>query len=114
MSRRHWCTAARLRIFERFGGKCQLCRQAIGVKGFDLDHHIPLALGGEDIEENMRPLCRPCHKLKTRGDLGALARVRRLAAKHAGAKAPSRTPLPGGRRSGWKRKLDGTVVRRDR
>jgi 5-methylcytosine-specific restriction enzyme A len=113
MFRRHWPISARLRIRDRFHGICQMCRQPIDVMGFDLDHHVPLAIGGEDDEENMRPLCRTCHALKTRGEAAAFAREKRLAAKHLGAKAPSRTPLPGGRRSRWKRKLDGTVVRRD-
>jgi 5-methylcytosine-specific restriction enzyme A len=114
MFRRHWPISARLRIHERFHGICQMCRQPIDVKGFDLDHHVPLAIGGEDVEENMRPLCRPCHRLKSKGDATAICRTKRLAAKHAGAKAPSRTPMPGGRNSPWKRKLDGTVVRRER
>ncbi|MEU5031945.1 MULTISPECIES: HNH endonuclease [Streptomyces] len=28
----------------------------------------PLALGGEDIDENVQPLCKSCHNLKTRED----------------------------------------------
>ncbi|MFB7899235.1 HNH endonuclease [Streptomyces xiamenensis] len=30
----------------------------------------PIAHGGEDIDENVQPLCRTCHKLKTREDFG--------------------------------------------
>ncbi|MFF0440158.1 HNH endonuclease [Kitasatospora sp. NPDC004614] len=35
-----------------------------------MDHITPLALGGEDIDENVQPLCRPCHKAKTCEDFG--------------------------------------------
>jgi 5-methylcytosine-specific restriction enzyme A len=113
MRRRHWSTRARLRILLRHDGICQACGQRIGVKGFELDHAVPLALGGADREENMRPLCRPCHRTKTKVDRGAISRAERLAARHLGAKAPSRTPVPGSRATPWKRKLDGTTVRRD-
>nr|WSW47039.1 HNH endonuclease [Streptomyces sp. NBC_01001] len=33
----------------------------------------PLALGGTDTDGNVQPLCRPCHKLKTRKDFEAQA-----------------------------------------
>jgi hypothetical protein len=38
--------------------------------------------------------------------------VKRKHHAHIGAKR-SKSPLPGGRNSKWKRKMDGTVVRRD-
>ncbi|MFD9302162.1 HNH endonuclease signature motif containing protein [Streptomyces sp. NPDC060048] len=31
----------------------------------------PLALGRTDTDGNVQPLCRPCHRLKTREDFGA-------------------------------------------
>nr|WP_237330295.1 HNH endonuclease signature motif containing protein [Streptomyces sp. BA2] len=30
----------------------------------------PLALGGEDTDGNVQPLCRECHQLKTRTEFG--------------------------------------------
>jgi 5-methylcytosine-specific restriction enzyme A len=111
--RRSWSTTVRKRVLKRFGNECQMCRREIDVKGFDLDHHIPLAIGGEDVEENLRPLCTPCHRLKTKGDLSDVAKAKRREAAHLGAKAPSRRPLPGGRGSPWKRSVDGRVIRRN-
>ena len=112
MIRRHISTTERTRIWERFNKTCQMCFQPTGIRDVDFDHHIPLVIGGDDTEENLRPLCRPCHRLKTKGDVKDIARAKRREAKHRGLKAPSRNPLPGSRASGWKQKLSGEWVRR--
>jgi len=62
--------------FRRFymqqpGIKCAFCRKPFGyVNEFELDHKIPVAVGGSPRAlENLQPLCRNCHKLKTRLDI---------------------------------------------
>jgi 5-methylcytosine-specific restriction protein A len=40
------------------------------ASALDVDHIRPIAHGGEDVDENVQALCRPCHKLKTRTDFG--------------------------------------------
>jgi hypothetical protein len=42
-----------------------------------------------------------------------IAKVKRKHQKHIGA-ARSKSPLPGGRLSKWKRRMDGTVVLRNK
>jgi hypothetical protein len=64
-----------------------MCRQLTDERGFDLDHHIPLEIGGDDTDDNLRPLCRPCHRLKTRGDASDIAKAKRREAAHVGALA---------------------------
>jgi len=108
--RRAWSTTVRMRVLDRFERKCQLCFGEIGTKGFDLDHRVPLAIGGEDVESNLEPLCVPCHRLKTKGDVGDIARAKRREAKHLGGRAPSRNPMPGGRASPYRKKISGEVV----
>jgi 5-methylcytosine-specific restriction endonuclease McrA len=89
MPRRRWSTAVRRRVWERFNGRCQMCQQPTDERGFDLDHHIPLALGGEDEEANLRPLCRPCHRVKTGGeDVPRIAKAKRQEAAYRGFKQP--------------------------
>jgi 5-methylcytosine-specific restriction protein A len=110
--RRHWSTAVRKRVWKRFNECCQMCFRPTDERGFDLDHAIPLAIGGEDIEDNLRPLCTPCHRLKTKDDVADIAKAKRREAAHLGARAPSRNPLPGGKRSPWRKKVSGEVVRR--
>jgi hypothetical protein len=41
-----------------------------------------------------------------------IAKVKRVHQKHIGATRPKGT-MPGSKNSKWKRKMDGTVVRRD-
>lgn len=92
MPRRRWSTAVRRRVWERFNGLCQMCRQPTDERGFDLDHHIPLALGGDDEEANLRPLCRPCHRIKSGSeDVPRIAKAKRQEAAYRGFKRPAGT-----------------------
>jgi 5-methylcytosine-specific restriction protein A len=54
----------RQRILGRHGRVCHVC----GRRGADqVDHVIPLAEGGTDTDENLRPIHdQPCHRNKTR------------------------------------------------
>jgi hypothetical protein len=42
-----------------------------------------------------------------------IAKVKRIRQRHLGANLKSKNPLPAGRNSKWKKKMDGTVVRRE-
>ena len=107
-------TSFRLTLFLKRKGICSTCTQKIDAgKAWDIDHILPLALGGTNTPENLQILCRPCHKAKTtKTDLPRIAKAKRLKAKHLGAQSPTHRPIPGSRRSPWKRKMDGSVVRR--
>lgn len=113
--RRRLSTRERVAIFEREGGVCHVCLQRVRPgEAWDVSHEVPLELGGDDEGENLRVAHRKCHAVVTREqDLPAIAKAKRREAKHIGAKAPSKTPLPGGRRTRWKRKMNGEVVERD-
>jgi len=60
-SRRKIPTALRLAIYERDGHACLECGTSDDLT---LDHIYPWSLGGEDTEENLRTLCRPCNSSK--------------------------------------------------
>ncbi|MER5638434.1 HNH endonuclease signature motif containing protein [Kitasatospora sp. NPDC002227] len=62
--------AARLRAAVRKAGEaqCANCGGFFLPSGVDIDHVVPLALGGEDVDGNVQPLCKGCHKTKTRKD----------------------------------------------
>ncbi|MFC0305307.1 HNH endonuclease [Rhizorhabdus histidinilytica] len=52
----------RKRRLARTGGLCERCGKAGRVRlATRVDHIKPLALGGEDVDENTRNLCEPCH-----------------------------------------------------
>lgn len=40
-----------------------------------VDHIIPLALGGEDVDSNCRNLCHPCHAKRTAEQFGHKPKV---------------------------------------
>ena len=107
-------TSFRLNLFLKRKGTCTSCSQKIDAgKAWDIDHILPVALGGTNDSKNLQILCKPCHRSKTsQSDIPSIAKTKRLKARHLGARSPSTRPIPGSRRSPWKRKLDGSVVRR--
>jgi len=111
--RRRISTRERIDIFQRNDGRCHLCGLKIGVgEPWDVEHIVPLAQGGDDHGDNLAPAHRHCHAAKSKQDATNTSRAKRREAIHLGAKAPSRNPLPGGKRSAWKKKLDGRTVPR--
>lgn len=115
--RRPLSPTARLAIFTEHRGVCDICGGIIdGVREpWDLDHRIPLALGGEDEPDNLRPVHAKCHRgagSKTSVDVARIAKAKRVERKHMGAAKP-RQPVGGWAARQYKRRLDGTVVRRD-
>lgn len=53
---------------------CAICgRLTEYPHGFELDHRVPLYMGGPDIDDNCQILCNGedgCHRTKTRTDMG--------------------------------------------
>jgi hypothetical protein len=105
-------TRERIRLFALHGGICHLCEcRIMPGEDWDISHEIALALTGADDDANRMPAHRKCHRVRTRDDMGAIAKAKRREAKHIGAWR-SKSPLPGGKASPWKRKVNGEVVRR--
>lgn len=84
----------RLRIFERYNGKCHWSGITIRPgDNWDLDHIIALINGGKNCESNMAPILRgKPHKEKTAQDVAEKSAVYRVRAKHLGLK-PSRQKI---------------------
>lgn len=84
-SRRSLSTTARVRIFEDAGGLCHICGQKIQAgQKWDVEHVIPLAMGGEDGGDNLKPAHKACHGEKSRDDFGRIAKAKRQRAAHIG------------------------------
>lgn len=64
--------AAKLRraVRKAVSGQCAICLRLFLPSQVDIDHRIPLAKGGEDVDENVQILCKHCHKAKTAMDFG--------------------------------------------
>jgi 5-methylcytosine-specific restriction endonuclease McrA len=82
----------RARVIDRFNGKCASpgCSRADSL---EIDHTVPLELGGADEDHNLRPLCTYHHRLKTKLDVAMIAKARRLRKREAGEKRNTR-PIP--------------------
>jgi len=110
--RAHISRTRRLALFRDQHGRCHLCDGLIRPgEGWDLEHVIPLAMGGADDESNWALAHTKCHKSKTIRDIMDLARAKLREARHLGIRQ-SRNPLPCGRDSDYKKKIGGKVVPR--
>lgn len=56
-------TAIRERIALRAGYCCEVCGQTTAHG--EVDHKVPLHLGGQETDENRQWLCRKCHEIKS-------------------------------------------------
>ena len=75
--------------------RCYLCGEKLGdLSGVDFDHLTPLAIGGEQGEDDILPAHRECHRAKTRSrDVPMIAKVNRLRKREAGLRR-KRKPIP--------------------
>jgi RimJ/RimL family protein N-acetyltransferase len=112
----------------RSSGNCEECQRPIKPGRPEYDHRTPIALaidGLVRLDGNLYPvdsiyncqvLCISCHHLKTSGDdrpiIDRSNRQRKTDLGLRGEK--SGRPIPGSRRSGIKKKMDGTVEKRPR
>lgn len=102
----------RLRVFERFNGVCQISKRKIQVgELWEIDHKRSLKNGGEHRESNFRPVLKTYHKKKSAQDQKDKADTYRKRSKHLGIHE-SANPLPFGRKSKFKKKLNGEIVPR--
>lgn len=51
-------------IYNKFNGRCAYCGAKIQQDEMQVDHVIPLRIGGEDVPANMFPACRSCNHYK--------------------------------------------------
>jgi hypothetical protein len=83
-------------ILEVQSHRCFACETAL--ERVELDHIIPLGLGGSNSPDNWAALCVLCHRRKTRSDLRQIAKAKRQRRYHetGRSRAPRNTgTLPG-------------------
>lgn len=93
MTARRMSKARRLRVWDAYKGVCHLCGMAIKTgDAWHVEHIVALACGGTDEDANMAPAHIDCHAPKTKDDVRVAAKIKRVAARHIGAKpAPKAT-----------------------
>jgi 5-methylcytosine-specific restriction protein A len=102
----------RVRIFDRYEGRCQCgCnRKIMAGEKWDCEDTIAIINGGERRESNLKPWLSEHHPKKTAADVAEKSRVYRKRAKHLGVK--KRSAFACSRDGVFKKKMDGSVVRR--
>ena len=100
-------TRDRVALFEEHKGRCHICGEPITARdAWEVSHPIPLAAGGADKPGNRAPAHKRCHRYQTSNiDQPLIAKVKRVHARHIGAKTPSARGLrkPPGMRWNWQR-----------
>lgn len=51
-------------IIKAQGYKCAYCRASLRKTRYEVDHIMPIALGGSNLKENLQMLCMPCNRKK--------------------------------------------------
>ncbi|MCY1741199.1 HNH endonuclease signature motif containing protein [Ensifer sp. SL37] len=75
----------RLRVFEKFGGICQISgRKIMAGEAWDLDHVKALWRGGEHREANLQPVLKQPHREKSAEEQSIQAKCDRIRKKHLG------------------------------
>lgn len=88
------------------------CGQRL-TDGVRYEHILPAELGGDNSLENAAALTIQCWKEKTaKYDLPTIAKSNRVRDRARGIRRRSSKPMLGSRASPWKKRMDGTVVRR--
>ena len=117
MARVEFTRKVRAEVFLRANGNCEECGAKLKIGQGEYDHIIADALKSYDpnrtyTAEDCRLLCKVCHKAKTAKDIRTIRKTDRQRDKHSGAWKKSGKPIPGSKRSKYKKKIDGTVVLR--
>lgn len=122
MSRAEFTKPTKREALKRSGGQCEATGKMYGLGrgqrcgaslsyGVEFDHIILDANSHDNSLENCCCACPACHKIKTTThDTPLAAKTLRQQDKYNGVRKPSR--MAGARNSPWKRKMDGTTVRR--
>lgn len=110
MTRRRFSETALEKRLAEFSDCCAECGIKTGkAAGLEWDHIIPLAMHGRDELDNLQPLCRGCHKAKTAGDKGDIAKARRMDRRGKGINRQAKRLIPGSKGSGWRMTFNGPV-----
>lgn len=84
----------RLRVFEKFGGICQLSnRKIMSGEAWDLDHIKALWRGGEHRESNLHPVLKQPHREKSAEEQSVQAKCDRIRKKHLGIYPKSKATI---------------------
>lgn len=65
IKRKSYSDEERKIIYNKSGGRCELCGRRLLFEEMTLDHIVPLSMGGEDSMENLQAACYACNQFKS-------------------------------------------------
>ncbi|GAC1572626.1 MAG: hypothetical protein NVS3B5_01580 [Sphingomicrobium sp.] len=94
--------------------QCEHCGIELNRRTGTIFEHLDAdGLGGQPVLENCGCYCKTCADIKTlTHDAPTMVKADRVARKEYGLHKPKGPPMPGSKRSGLKKRMDGTVERR--
>lgn len=99
----------RVRVFDRFNGRCGECeRKIFAGEKWTCEHIKALINGGENREKNLGVTCDWCLPGKNAADVGEKSKTYKMRAKHLGVRKSSR-PM---RHPTLRRRVDGRTQNR--
>lgn len=102
----------KVRVFEKYEGRCYLSGIRLTPGTWEIEHIVAIINGGENRESNLAPVSKgKVHQEKTREDVKIKSISYRKKKANLGLRKKSR--FPGSKDSKWKKKINGTVVRRN-
>lgn len=110
-SRNEFSRKTKFTAYMRANGFCQKCGARLAPGKYRYDHIDPDWFSGCNDLSNCQVICLDCDAPKTAKDQGDIAKSKRIRDKRIGAKT-SRNPMPGSRRSRYKKTMSGKVVLR--
>jgi 5-methylcytosine-specific restriction endonuclease McrA len=111
VSRPRLSARERRRLFVLHRGVCHICAETIDPvrEAWDIEHVIAWALTHDNSDENCRPAHERCHDPKTHmEDVPMIAKAVRQEARHMGFKSAA-NPMPGSKKSRFRKRMNGTV-----
>jgi 5-methylcytosine-specific restriction enzyme A len=124
-TRREFTTETKRQAVRRSGGVCEChllgkrgiagfspdgCGLRIGIGNTWFEHVICDGIGGEPTLENCAVLSKTCGRLKSQTyDIPIVAKVKRQQNMRFGIKSDSGQPIPGSKRSAFRKKINGQV-----
>lgn len=115
MSRLEFTGKTKAAAWERCGGRCECgCDQEIvpGSK-VEFDHVVANGFRPDNSLNNCQVVLYDCHKAKTKRDVTAIAKAKRVAKKHNGTFRQTKRIVPGSKASRWKKPLNKPAVLRN-
>lgn len=99
--------ARRARIFAAHFGICGISGKKIGPDdAYEIEHRIPWAISFDDSDANLYPALVEPHKIKTKADVKAIAKCKRIEKKSDPlTRKPSRMQSRGFQKGGPKQKI---------